>query len=271
MKRVVQAFGIVLAILAAAVLLSLALARVHPFGDPRIMRTHPSSAPLPTHPGIPPDARAILTQKCGDCHSEQTRWPWYGRLAPASWMMERDIVQAREHMDLSRWESLPDDEVSVLKSEIVQQARSRAMPPPQYRFIHTSTALTDADERTLTAWARSDMIGASQAGAPAAPGYATRGKAVFEARCTGCHSLNQNREGPKLAGVVGRTSGTAEGFTYSAALKKAAIRWDPQSIDRWLTDPEALVPDTDMDFHVEKAQERSDVIAYLQASKQLSP
>ena len=277
MRRVLQAFGVVLAILAAAVLLSLALARVHPFGDPRfddpqigdhrITRLHPSSSPLPTHPGIPPDARAILTQKCGDCHSEQTRWPWYGRLAPASWLMERDIVQAREQMDLSRWESLPDDEVNVLKSEIAQQARSRAMPPPQYRFIHTSAALTDADVRTLTAWARSDMIAVSQAGAAAAPGDATRGKAVFEARCTGCHSLNQNREGPKLAGVVGRTSGTADGFTYSAALKRAAIRWDPQSIDRWLTDPEALVPDTDMDFHVGKAQERSDVIAYLQASK----
>jgi cytochrome c len=50
-------------------------------------------------------------------------------------------------------------------------------------------------------------------------------------------------------------------------LKKAAIRWDAQSLDRWLTDPDSLVPDNDMEFHVSKAQERSDLIAYLQASK----
>ncbi len=269
MRRVL----LVLALLAAAVLLSLALARVHPFGDPQMTRPHPSLTPVLDAPGIPPDARAILTQKCADCHSEQTRSPWYGRFAPASWLMERDIVEARERMDLSRWQSLPPDEIAVLKSEIAQQARSRTMPPLQYRLVHTSAALTDADVRTLTAWTRSDMVAAAQTGvpaAPAAPGDATRGKATFEARCTGCHSLNQNREGPRLAGVVGRTSGTAEGFTYSAALKKAAIRWDTQSLDRWLTDPESLVPDTDMDFNVGKAQERSDIIAYLQASKQVS-
>lgn len=277
MKRVLLA----LAILAAAVLLSLALARVHPFGDPRtgdprisnprigdLRRTMPQSSLL-EHASIPSSARAILMQKCADCHSEQTRWPWYGRFAPASWLMERDIVQAREQMDLSRWESLPGGQISVLQSKIVQQARSRAMPPLQYRFIHAGSAITDADVRTLTAWVRGDLAPGSAAGAQAAlaSGDAARGKQVFEARCTGCHTMNQNREGPKLAGVVGRTSGAANGFDYSDALKKAAIRWDVQSLDRWLTDPETLVPGNDMEFHVSKAQERRDVIAYLQASR----
>jgi cytochrome c len=280
MKRVLLA----LAILAAGVLLSLAMARVHPFGDPHLTAPHPSSAPLLKHTSIPPEARAILTQKCADCHSAETRSPWYGRFAPASWLMERDITEAREHMDLSRWESLSEDQIGVLQSEIVQQTRTRAMPPVQYRLMHAGSAITDADVRTLTAWVRADSIARSAAGVElavspggakpgdaaqgvATPGDAARGKQVFEARCTGCHTLNQNREGPKLAGVVGRTSGTAEGFTYSAALKKAAIRWDAQSLDRWLTDPDSLVPDNDMEFHVSKAQERSDLIAYLQASK----
>jgi cytochrome c len=290
MKRVLIALGI----LAAGVLLSLALARVHPFGDPQITAPHPSSVSLLKHTSIPPEARAILTQKCADCHSAETRSPWYGRFAPASWLMERDITEAREHMDLSRWESLTDDQIGVLQSEIVQQTRTRAMPPVQYRLMHAGSAITDADVRTLTAWVKADSLGRAAAdvasaipnGAPAGgavassgsatpesapgtttPGDAARGKQVFEARCTGCHTLNQNREGPKLAGVVGRTSGTADGFTYSAALKKAGIRWDPQTLDRWLADPDSLVPDNDMEFHVSKAQERSDLIAYLQASK----
>jgi cytochrome c len=280
MKRVLLALGI----LAAGVLLSLALARVHPFGDPHITRPHPSSVSLLKHTSIPPEARAILTQKCADCHSAETRSPWYGRFAPASWLMERDITEAREHMDLSRWESLTDDQIGVLQSEIVQQTRTRAMPPVQYRLMHAGSAITDADVRTLTAWVKTDSLARAAAGVELAsatagtapgsavpgvvtPGDATRGKQVFEARCTGCHTLNQNREGPKLAGVVGRTSGTADGFTYSAALKKAGIRWDAQSLDRWLADPDSLVPDNDMEFHVSKAQERSDLIAYLQASK----
>jgi cytochrome c len=278
MKRVLLALGI----LAAGVLLSLALARVHPFGDPQINRPHPSSVSLLKHTSIPPEARAILTQKCADCHSAETRSPWYGRFAPASWLMERDITEAREHMDLSRWESLTDDQIGVLQSKIVQQTRTRAMPPVQYRIMHAGSAITDTDVRTLTAWVRADSLTRAAAGVELAtggavsgnavpgvvtPGDATRGKQVFEARCTGCHTLNQNREGPKLAGVVGRTSGTAEGFTYSAALKKAGIRWDPQTLDRWLADPDSLVPDNDMEFHVSKAQERSDLIAYLQASK----
>jgi len=66
--------------------------------------------------------------------------------------------------------------------------------------------------------------------------------------------LYQNREGPKLGGVVGRVSGTVSGFLYSAALKKAAVKWDVQSLDKWLTNPATLVPMSNMYFHVAKAQ-----------------
>jgi cytochrome c len=256
-------------------LLSLALGRIHPYGDPRTATRQPSHALL-QHATLPPNARIILLEKCADCHSVQTRWPWYGRLAPASWVMEKDITEARQQWDLSTLDSLPPEELDAVKAEIVQQTRSRSMPPLKYRLIHTDSVITDEDVRTLTAWARQDLatsgsvVPAAWAQAPsntAAQEDATRGKQVFEARCIGCHTLNQNREGPKLAGVVGRTSGTAEGYTFSDALKKAAITWDAQTLDRWLTDPDALVPGNNMEFSVRKAQERSDLIAFLQASK----
>lgn len=94
-----------------------------------------------------------------------------------------------------------------------------------------------------------------------------RGKEVFEKRCTGCHALDQSREGPKLRGVYGRTSGDAAGFIYSPALAKARIVWDDASLERWLADPDVMVPGNNMEFQLRKPQERMEVIQYL---KQLS-
>jgi len=102
-----------------------------------------------------------------------------------------------------------------------------------------------------------------------AQGDPGRGKDVFEKRCTGCHAMEQSREGPKLRGVYGRTSGTVPGYPYSEALKKAAIVWDEASLEKWLTDPDTLVPGNNMDFHVPNAQERSDLVAYLKRPSQM--
>ena len=89
------------------------------------------------------------------------------------------------------------------------------------------------------------------------------GKALFDKRCGGCHALDRDKEGPRLGGVYGRTSASIDGFQYSDALKKAKLVWKEDTLDRWLTDTEKLVPDNDMTFHVEKADERREIIAYL--------
>ncbi len=106
---------------------------------------------------------------------------------------------------------------------------------------------------------------------PTVQGDATRGKATFERRCTGCHALDQNRGGPRLAGVYGRKSGTVPDFPYSRELKQAGIVWNERSLNAWLTDPDTLVPGNDMSFHVPKPDERRDVIAYLKASSTALP
>jgi cytochrome c len=66
-----------------------------------------------------------------------------------------------------------------------------------------------------------------------------------------------------LRGVYGRTSGTAQGYAYSDAVKKAGVIWDEGSLDKWLSDPDQFIPGNNMDFLVAKAQERADLIAYL--------
>jgi len=93
-----------------------------------------------------------------------------------------------------------------------------------------------------------------------------RGKELFEKRCGGCHSLDKDKEGPRLGNVYGRKAGTIATFKYSDSLKSAQVVWDTASLDRWLTNTDAVVPDNDMDFHVPKADERADIIQFLRAS-----
>ena len=89
------------------------------------------------------------------------------------------------------------------------------------------------------------------------------GKELFEKRCSGCHALDKEKEGPRLRGVYGRMSGTVQSFQYSSGLKNAHITWDAASLDKWLADPEKLVPDSDMAFQLVRSEERADIIAYL--------
>jgi cytochrome c len=90
-----------------------------------------------------------------------------------------------------------------------------------------------------------------------------RGKEIFEKRCTGCHSLNIDKEGPRLGGVYGRAAGSVSTFTYSDAVKSSRVTWDAASLDKWLTDPDALIPDGNMAFRLVNADERAAVIDYL--------
>lgn len=95
---------------------------------------------------------------------------------------------------------------------------------------------------------------------------AATGKNLFDRRCGGCHALDGDREGPRLGDVYGRTAGSVNSFEYSDALKKSGITWNAETLEKWLIDPERLVPNNNMDFHVERADERRDIIAYLKAN-----
>jgi cytochrome c len=99
-----------------------------------------------------------------------------------------------------------------------------------------------------------------------AAGDAARGEQVYE-RCQACHSPDANRVGPLHRGVVGRRAGSVPDFSYSAALKAAGFAWDEPQLDRWLTNPQAMVPGQRMGFRLNDAQERADVIAYLKTLK----
>jgi cytochrome c len=95
----------------------------------------------------------------------------------------------------------------------------------------------------------------------------SRGLAVYENNCAGCHSVEANRVGPKHAGIVGRKAGSIKDYPYSVALKKSELVWNKDLIVRWLTDPEQVIPGQAMGFRLGNVQDRMDVVAYLATLK----
>jgi cytochrome c len=248
---------------AVSVIAIVGLGYIHPFGDPRAEPAKGLSTLLQGS-SMPANARQVLVSKCADCHSSETRWPPYARIAPGSWLIERDIIQARKHMDLSHWEQLPNDRQDVLMAKIVQETRSGDMPPLQYLVLHPGARVSKSDLEALSGLGKS---AGEPATASTGKGDPVSGKLVFEKRCTGCHALEADREGPRLAGVYGRKAGSVPGFTYSDGLKKLGVTWDDETLEKWLSGPDLMVPDNQMSFSIPKAQERQDVIAYLKSTK----
>ena len=91
----------------------------------------------------------------------------------------------------------------------------------------------------------------------------SRGKELFEKRCTGCHALDRDRVGPRLRGVFGRPAGNIPSFPYSEAIRSSGVVWDSSSLDKWLTDPDAFIPDNEMEFRVADSTERTNIVEYL--------
>jgi cytochrome c oxidase assembly protein Cox11 len=93
------------------------------------------------------------------------------------------------------------------------------------------------------------------------------GRTLFATVCSACHATDHNKVGPMLDGVVGRRAGSVPGFPYSAALARAGITWDADTLDKWLAGPQHFVPGAEMPFSLPDAVRRRDVIAYLETLK----
>ena len=120
------------------------------------------------------------------------------------------------------------------------------------------------------------VAGAALAQAPAASPLVqvpsvSRGQQLVESRCFACHSLDANRAGPALRGVVGRKAGKVEGYFYSEAMAAATHTWTEAGLKAWLTNPEKVVPGQEMYYQLDSAQDREDVVAYLASVSKRAP
>lgn len=124
-------------------------------------RTNPPTAPgasLITR--ATPQVAAILDRSCRDCHSNDTRWPWYTNVSPTSWLVADHVDHGREHFNYSQWTSIDEDEQDKLLGGMCSLAERGRMPLPSYLLVHRDAKLSPADVKTLCAWSEKmrDML-----------------------------------------------------------------------------------------------------------------
>ena len=110
-----------------------------------------------------PEVASILDRACRDCHSNETRWPWYSALPVASWLIEHDVREGRGQLNFSRWTRYNKFERADLLDKACEKATKRDMPLWQYRILHREARLSEADIAVLCAWTRHEatrLVGA---------------------------------------------------------------------------------------------------------------
>jgi len=118
-------------------------------------RTNPASNPAASPLALkttPPEVKAILDRSCRDCHSNDTRWPWYSHIAPISWMLLQHVNAGRDRMNYSEWTSYDSDDQDKFLGGMCSLPKKRRMPLPSYLWIHREAKLSDAAVTTLCAW-----------------------------------------------------------------------------------------------------------------------
>jgi mono/diheme cytochrome c family protein len=96
--------------------------------------------------------KQLATQACFDCHSNQTEWPWYSSIAPASWLVYRDVQEGRSRLNFSEWPANMSAQAGAfIGNEAAELVTSGEMPPLQYRLAHSDARLSDAEKQELAA------------------------------------------------------------------------------------------------------------------------
>ncbi|MDB4982650.1 MAG: hypothetical protein JWM82_3402 [Myxococcales bacterium] len=104
----------------------------------------------------PPEVLTILEHACFDCHSNETKWPLYARIAPGSWLMARDVHKGRNHLNMSKWGDVDEDERQTDRENCWEQIEKGEMPPWFYLPLHPKAKLSDAQKATLKSWFMKD-------------------------------------------------------------------------------------------------------------------
>lgn len=101
---------------------------------------------------VPLEITGILKTSCYDCHSNQTRFPWYSKMAPSSWLLARDIKTGRKNLNFSQWNSYSKrKKISRLES-IREEVTSGEMPLPKYTIIHRKARLNEKQISAISKW-----------------------------------------------------------------------------------------------------------------------
>ncbi|HUW84386.1 MAG TPA: heme-binding domain-containing protein [Phycisphaerae bacterium] len=111
-----------------------------------------TNAPITAAMSAPAEVAAILERSCYDCHSNQTRWPWYSYVAPGSWLVADDVHEARKQLNFSTWGEMSSGKQTYMRDEMWEQVEEGEMPLWMYTLAHRQARLSPQDKEVLKGW-----------------------------------------------------------------------------------------------------------------------
>ncbi len=105
---------------------------------------------------VPIEIKEILVNSCFDCHSNQTKWPFYSYIAPISWLVAHDVHEGREEFNFSLWLQLPIEKRERLKEKMLEEIYEDEMPLPIYLITHSDAKLSNQQKQEIKKWTESN-------------------------------------------------------------------------------------------------------------------
>lgn len=121
----------------------------------QLIPVNQTNPPVVQTAAMPEDVEAILRESCFDCHSNETKWPWYSRIAPGSFLITWDVKEGRKHLNFSDFSNMDSFDSSDVAEELIEVLEEGSMPVPQYLMLHPGASLSDSETETLLGWANS--------------------------------------------------------------------------------------------------------------------
>jgi len=122
------------------------------FGPAKTNPARYSSQSIKSRLQVTPQVAAILDRSCNDCHSNETRWPWYSNVAPVSWFVIDHVDEGRQNLNFSEWSRYTQRDVDGMLKQICQEVKAGAMPLSSYTPLHPGSKLSAEDVKILCDW-----------------------------------------------------------------------------------------------------------------------
>lgn len=122
----------------------------------QIDKTNPAineAETIDTVMNVPPDVKIILGKACNDCHTNNTRYPWYSYIQPNGWFLRSHVEEGRGELNFSVFATYDARKQAKKLEEICEEVRDGKMPLPSYTWIHRDAVLTESEKDALCSWA----------------------------------------------------------------------------------------------------------------------
>ena len=144
MKKITKILGYFLAVI-------LVLIQYYPTDKPLTYANNPNG--LLQNNQVPNHISSILKSACYDCHSNETKYPWYASIAPLKWLIYSDINQGREELNFSDWNTISKEEKADILDDISTIILEEEMPLKKYVLLHSEAKLSLKDREDISNWA----------------------------------------------------------------------------------------------------------------------